>query len=277
MTKCDLETNKKKTVMVSGNFNIIHPGHLRLLNFAASCGAYLTVVLYYNNTKTFVDFSLRKDSLQSLSMVDQVIGVDKEHLEELIMSMKPEVIVKGKEHQNVENVENKILSSYGGKLLFASGEIRFSSSDLLHKEFIKESDLSLKIPVEFIQKYKITKEKIITNLEKLSSLKVLIIGDLILDEYIKCSALGMSQEDPTIVVAPISSQSYLGGAGIVAGHVARIGAKAKLLSAIGLDYDGRTIKNYLEKYDIEPFVFEDEYRPTNKKQRFRAEEKTFSG
>ena len=41
-----------------------------------------------------------------------------------------------------------------------------------------------------------------------------------------------------------------------------------------MDYDGRTIKNYLEKYDIEPFVFEDEYRPTNKKQRFRAEEKT---
>ena len=35
-----------------------------------------------------------------------------------------------------------------------------------------------------------------------------------------------------------------------------------------------TIKNYLEKYDIEPFVFEDEYRPTNKKQRFRAEGKT---
>ena len=33
----------KRIVFVSGNFNIIHPGHLRLLRFAKECGDYLVV------------------------------------------------------------------------------------------------------------------------------------------------------------------------------------------------------------------------------------------
>ena len=57
-------------MFVSGNFNIIHPGHLRLL---AQCGDYLVVALYENNQSTFVDFDLRKDSLDSLGFVDKVI------------------------------------------------------------------------------------------------------------------------------------------------------------------------------------------------------------
>jgi phosphopantetheine adenylyltransferase len=34
---------KKRVVFVSGNFNIVHPGHLRLLQFAADCGDFLVV------------------------------------------------------------------------------------------------------------------------------------------------------------------------------------------------------------------------------------------
>ena len=33
----------KRLVFVSGNFNTIHPGHLRLLRFAAECGDFLVV------------------------------------------------------------------------------------------------------------------------------------------------------------------------------------------------------------------------------------------
>ena len=33
----------KRVVFVSGNFNVIHPGHLRILNFAAECGDFLVV------------------------------------------------------------------------------------------------------------------------------------------------------------------------------------------------------------------------------------------
>src|SRR5712671_6551995 len=36
-------TEGKRMVFVSGTFNIVHPGHLRLLRFAAECGDYLVV------------------------------------------------------------------------------------------------------------------------------------------------------------------------------------------------------------------------------------------
>ena len=36
---------KRKTVLVSGSFNVLHPGHLRLLRFAKSCGDYLIVAV----------------------------------------------------------------------------------------------------------------------------------------------------------------------------------------------------------------------------------------
>ena len=32
-----------KTVFVSGHFNILHPGHLRLLRFAKECGEHLII------------------------------------------------------------------------------------------------------------------------------------------------------------------------------------------------------------------------------------------
>lgn len=42
-----------------------------------------------------------------------------------------------------------------------------------------------------------------------------MIGDTIVDQYVQCSAVGMSQEDPTIVVTPEESKFFLGGAGTV--------------------------------------------------------------
>ena len=62
-----------------------------------------------------------------------------------------------------------------------------------------------------------------------------VIGDLIIDEYISCNALGMSQEEPTLVVTPIDSKKFVGGAGIVAAHAAGCGANVKLISVVGKD------------------------------------------
>ena len=54
----------RKVVFVSGNFNILHPGHLRLLRFAKECGDYLVVGVLDNNTPgSFIDEKLRLESV----------------------------------------------------------------------------------------------------------------------------------------------------------------------------------------------------------------------
>ena len=54
----------------------------------------------------------------------------------------------------------------------------------------------------------------------------------------------MSQEDPTIVVTPVDSKKFLGGAGIVAAHIAGLGAKSHLFSVAGKDEDARIIESF---------------------------------
>ena len=61
------------------------------------------------------------------------------------------------------------------------------------------------------------------------------MGDVIADEYISCDPLGMSEEDPTIVVTPISSKTFIGGAAIVAAHAASLGAQVQFFSVVGDD------------------------------------------
>ena len=84
------------------------------------------------------------------------------------------------------------------------------------------------------------KIKLINIINQFKFLEICVIGDLIIDEYITCQALGMSQEDPTIVISPIDSRKFVGGAGIVAAHASGHGAISSLISVTGED----DIKDY---------------------------------
>ena len=76
-----------------------------------------------------------------------------------------------------------------------------------------------------MRRHSIKVKDILTVVKDFKKLKICVIGDIIIDEYITCDPIGMSQEDPTIVVTPLDKQVFLGGAGIVAAHAASLGAK----------------------------------------------------
>ena len=103
---------------------------------------------------------------------------------------------------------------------------------------------------------------------------MLVIGDIILDEYVYCDPLGMSQEDPTIVVTPVDKKFFLGGAGIVAAHLVGLGAKASIMSVTGNDQIASKVKDALDEYNVNWHLVKDDNRPTILKQRFRAGNKT---
>ncbi len=264
----------EKLVMVAGNFNILHPGHLRLLHFAKSCGKSLLVVLLKNNDGTFVDFQDRKATLLALDSVDKVVGLEETEILNFIKKVKPAVVVKGKEHEFFSSDERDAIASYGGRLIFGSGEIQFSSVDLIRKEFLEPNFFILKRADEFVRKHSIGFGSLIDKVKTFSEKKILVVGDVILDEYVYCDPLGMSQEDPTIVVTPVDTKFFLGGAGIVAAHLVGFGAKASLLSLVGNDRDSVQIKEKLENYGVDSYLVIDESRPTIRKQRFRAGSKT---
>ncbi|WP_151901311.1 PfkB family carbohydrate kinase [Sulfurimonas hydrogeniphila] len=262
-----------KKVFVSGDFNVLHPGHLRLLKFAKESGDYLVVGVNSDKiSQKGISQDIRLESINATSYVDEAFILDVPALE-YIKQNRPEIVVKGKEFANKSNAELEVISAYGGKLLFSSGEIGFSSIDLLKQEFA-----ALNYTVEhnssYLQRHSFDMAHLNAIIEKFSQINVLVIGDSIVDEYIICEPLGMSQEDPTIVVTPLVSDKFIGGAAIVASHAKTLGANVKFISVVGDDENFNYLDEGLKKLDIDAKLYKDTTRPTTLKQRFRANTKT---
>jgi rfaE bifunctional protein kinase chain/domain len=266
--------NDKRIVFVSGNFNIVHPGHLRLLNFAAECGDFLVVGVNQDTSPgILVPQHLRLEGVRSINGVDLALPLPIAP-EDFLAYLKPNIVVKGSEHQQHFNPEQSIVDAYGGKLLFSSGEMRFASIDLLRAEMQEVVFSTIKKPIEYLERHHIHPAALPKIVQKFADLSVVVLGDLIIDEYITCDPLGISREDPTIVVTPIKRDLFLGGAGIVAAHARSLGAKVKYFSVIGKDDAAKFALDSLKKFDVDTCLLEDNSRPTTLKQRFRADSKT---
>lgn len=215
----------KKTVFVSGNFNIVHPGHLRLLKFASECGEYLVVGVHRDKTQnpTLLDEKFRLEGIQSITWVDFGFLL-KDEPEEFIRALCPAIVVKGKEHEDLYNPELDAVNSYGGKLLFGSGDSSFSLAELLKNESERIVTSSIVKNRAFMGRHGIEWPVLTKALDRFKNVNVAVIGEVIVDEYINCDALGMSREDPTIVVSPADKKKFIGGAGIVAAHARTMGA-----------------------------------------------------
>lgn len=267
---------KKRIVLVSGNFNVLHPGHLRLLRFAKECGDHLIVAVLSDRLAgpaSHVPEQLRLEGIQSNLWVDEAFITD-EPLQILVRRLRPDIVVKGKEHENRLNPELLELETYGGQLVFGSGEIAFSSLDLIRKEFRDFDPRSIKLPKEFMMRHDIMLSRLSEILTDFSRLKVCVVGDLIVDEYITCQPLGMSQEDPTIVVTPVDSIKFIGGAGIVAAHAAGMMADVRFVSVVGADSTSEFARERLKQARVSAVLLEDDSRPTTLKQRFRSKGKS---
>ncbi|MBT7479443.1 MAG: adenylyltransferase/cytidyltransferase family protein [Gammaproteobacteria bacterium] len=264
------------TVFVSGIFNVLHPGHLRLLRFAKESGSRVLVAVLSDRlagNAVHVPEMLRLEGVKSNSWVDDAFVVD-EPVIQVIGCLQPDIVVKGKEHEDRHNPETDIVSSYGGQLIFSSGESLFSSLELLQKEFHEASLRTINSPEDYLARHAIDRKRVETILKQFASLRVLVIGDMIVDEYITCEPLGMSQEDPTIVVTPVDTTQFIGGAGIVAAHASGLGAEASFISVIGRDSAGKYAEDALVKAGVNVLLVKDESRPTTLKQRFRSKGKS---
>ena len=264
------------TVFVSGIFNVLHPGHLRLFKFARELGEHLVIGVLSDHLAAEaaqVPQDLRLEGVGANNYVDEVLLVDVP-VESVVKQLRPDFVVKGREHELHLNPELEVLDEYGGQLVFSSGEAVFSSMDLIGANLVQGTPIVSHPPTGFLARHGIDPRDVVSKVNGFSELQVCVIGDLIVDEYLTCDPLGMSQEDPTLVVTPIDTQRFLGGSGIVAAHAAGLGAKTHYLSVSGNDEIGNYARGELDRLGVDAKLLVDETRPTTLKQRFRADGKT---
>jgi rfaE bifunctional protein kinase chain/domain/rfaE bifunctional protein nucleotidyltransferase chain/domain len=263
----------KKVIMCHGNFDIVHPGHIRHLMFASARAdiliASLTCDIHITkgDNRPYVPEELRAINLSVLDMVDYVIIDSNQKPIENIKIIQPDYFAKGADYisdgipsKTLE--EKKLVESYGGGIIFTPGDIVFSSTSIIdHKPpKLKYEKLRFLLEAENI-KFK----SLYDVLENLKSKEVLVVGDTIVDSYTETEMIGGQTKTPTISVRYIDKKDYVGGAGIVAKHLAAAGANVSFSSVLGDD----DLKKYVEKdiklYNIHFNSIIDNSRPTTNK------------
>lgn len=263
---------QKKICLICGKFNVVHPGHLRLFRHAKEISDYLVLGILPDALaqEFLLPVTDRLEGVRANVWVDDAFVVENS-IAEAISDLQPDVVLKGKEHENRRNPEKEAVEAYGGVLRFTGGDSRLSSSVLLRAE---QELRIIRHATDYLQRHKLSQEMLATQIEAMSEARVLVIGDLIVDRYVDCQPVGMSAEDATLVISPLVTKTFIGGAGVVAAHAAGLGVAASFVSICGDDELGKLAVMELKKYGVDTHVLVDPDRPTTLKTRYRAEKKT---
>ncbi|MEX0906937.1 MAG: D-glycero-beta-D-manno-heptose-7-phosphate kinase [Gemmatimonadota bacterium] len=108
-------------------------------------------------------------------------------------------------------------------------------------------------------------------LKRAATVRVLVVGDVMLDVYLRGSASRISPEAPVPVVRVDSEARALGGAANVAANVVALGAACDLIGCVGVDRHGGELAAELQRLGIRPHgLLPNEARPTTVKTRIMA-------
>jgi rfaE bifunctional protein kinase chain/domain len=99
---------------------------------------------------------------------------------------------------------------------------------------------------------------------------VVVVGDVMLDEFARGDVKRISPEAPVPVLEVTSRSHALGGAANAAANVASLGARATLVGLVGEDGGAATIETLLRERAITSKVVKDPGRPTTHKTRLVA-------
>jgi rfaE bifunctional protein kinase chain/domain len=264
---------KKSVAFISGNFNVVHPGHLRLFRYAREKADRVIVGVFSDRLggdQIFIAEALRVDALKNNVLVDEVRLIDSD-IASVLTELKPDLVIKGHEHASRFNVEDEIVRSFGGELLFNSGESAFSAVDLIQREFRTPHARKYLLPNDFMERRNVDVDSIRNALNRFSGISVTVVGDLLIDEYVTCEPVGMSREEPTVVVTPVDRSRFVGGAGIVAAHAASLGAQVTFVSVCGDDDVAHFAQSELARLGVQTRWVQDTNINTLTKTRFRSQ------
>ena len=242
-TARELRSEGKRVVMCHGTFDLMHTGHIRHLQRAKREGDVLLVTVtgdaYVNKGPGRPVFreELRVETLAALACVDFVaINFDQTAIN-AISRLRPHVYVKGSEYRaamddvtgNIER-ERQAVEACGGEI-FYTDEITFSSSSLLNEHF---GVFSPEIK-DYLQTFrKAYGYKDVINLVKgLARLKVLVVGDAIIDQYWYIKMLGQVGKGNSLAVKYESEEQFIGGSIAVANHLAGFADNVTLVTGLG--------------------------------------------
>jgi len=272
-----LKKQGKTIAQCHGCFDLLHPGHIKHFQAAKEQADVVVVTItpdrFVNKGPGRPVFTeqLRMEAIAAMEAVDYVALNHWPTAVETIKMIRPDFYVKGQDYKDKEKDltkgiydEEDAVKSVGGKLYFTE-EITFSSSSLINAHFNPHGSKAQTF-VDGLKK-KHSADYILGELEKLNKLKVMVIGDTIIDEYHYCSPLGKSSKSPTISSIYMREEVFAGGVLAVANHLEQFAGDVKLVTCLGKQnmQDKVIGKTLSQGVDAKFFVREDGPTPTKRR------------
>lgn len=237
------ENDSLRFVQCHGVFDLLHVGHIKHFQNAKALGDVLIVTItpdrFVNkgpNRPCFTE-RLRADAIAALECVDYVIINRWPTAIEAIKLIKPHVYIKGSEYKDASNdltakISDEIdaVKSVGGNIGYTDEET-FSSSTLLNQHFSPFSDEVVSYLNGFKKRFKIN--DILKYFESAQKLKVLVVGEAIIDTYHFSDVIGKAGKEPTLVARENHQESYLGGSLALANHLSDFCQDVTCLTYLG--------------------------------------------
>ncbi len=272
------ESKNKKIVLCHGTFDLIHVGHIKHF---ASAKKYADILVVSITSDKFVlkgpgrpifNEKNRAMLLSSFDMIDHVVINDNETSINLINNLKPNFYCKGPDYKNHKdditgNIKKEIaaINKNKGKIIYTNDET-FSSTKLINFNNLNNENVTSNNFQKL--KNKINIKEILNKIEKLKKLKVLVVGEIIIDEYNFFESVGKSGKETNLVVHETYKEKYLGGIGAIANHVSSFVKKVKIISYIGSkDNNLSFIKSKLS-FNISSNFIKKDNSPTILKKRY---------
>ena len=133
--------NRKRVVFTNGCFDLLHPGHVRLLEQARALGDALVVGLNSDSSvrrlkgdsRPLVPEAGRAEVLSALACVDAVTIFEEDTPRELIAALRPDVLVKGGDWAPDQIVGREEVETAGGRVVVVPYIEGYSTSQLIEK------------------------------------------------------------------------------------------------------------------------------------------------
>jgi rfaE bifunctional protein nucleotidyltransferase chain/domain len=239
----ELKKEGRRVVHCHGVFDLLHIGHIRYFRQAAQWGDVLVVTV---SPDRFVDKGphrpafgeqLRAEGVASQDVVDFVAINEWPTAEELLRRLRPDVYVKGSDFQSIDadptgklRLEADVCAEIGAELRLTQ-DIVFSSTNLINRFMSSFSDEVRDYLEMFRSRYSLADVENV--LDRVSRLKVTVVGDTILDDYQYCSPLGASSKEPVMAFSHTGGDLFAGGVLAIANHLSNLVASVDMFTVLG--------------------------------------------
>jgi len=208
--------NPRTVVLCHGVWDLLHLGHIRHLQEAAKFGDWLVVSVVSDRFvkkgmgRPHFNAEQRAESVRALGCVDEVVVNDEEGAWDLIRRLRPNFYVKGVDYAGSTNPglakEREAIAEVGGKMKITGGH-KWSSSRILKGETFSDDVCQY---LDFMKNIG-ARDKILEAFEAADKLKVLFVGEIILDVYRYVQGLGRASKELMLATVETGTDAFEGG------------------------------------------------------------------